>query len=262
MKHCSTCNRTYDDGIKFCLADGTALCVVIQNPSSSNIPKPPAAAKRISNPLFLYMVLGGVFVLIGVVAATLIRSDSGIFALPKSENPVNASTSAVLNQTSNGFQPVLTTGNPPSQVPNSGATTLESRPVAPALDTEQIRRKISARIYSWERAGEARDVDSYMQNYADSVDYYRKKNASKSFVSSDKQRAFSKFSSISLTINIISVTTDSTGKHADALIDKEWLFQGGAYLSGKVRQRLQFKLINGEWLIAGEKDLKVYYVNS
>lgn len=264
MKQCSTCNKTYDDGLKFCLADGSPLFTVVEGAgsrSSSNIPQPAVATIQKSNPLFLYVVFAGLFILIGLVAATLIRSDSNIFAITKSENPVNASMPAQ-TQTSYESQPPGSVTYSQSRMSNSGNATSDSRPAIPSPDTEQIKRKISERIYSWKQAGEARDVNLYMQNYAEMVDYYKKKAANRSFVSSDKQRAFSKYSSISLTIDIVSITPDSSGNQADVLIDKAWLFQGGGYLAGKVRQQLQFKLINGEWLISGEKDLKVYYVNS
>ncbi len=260
MKQCPTCNKAYDDSLKFCLADGTALPTVYESTGihpQANSNEQNMNSRQRPKPTYLYVAFAAVFLLIGILLSLLIRLDSSIFTNTKSKIPANDSDSAA-TQTSNGIELSRNIAYSPSNnIPsNSTPLTTISTP-----NTEVIKRDISNRINSWKKASEARDLNLYMQSYAETVDYYKKTSASKSFVQNDKQRAFSKFDSISLKIDIVSITPDSSGNQADVLIDKEWLFQGGGYLSGKVRQRLQFRTIGGEWLITGEKDLRVYYVN-
>ena len=100
-----------------------------------------------------------------------------------------------------------------------------------------------------------------MSKYANTVDYYRKRNASVGFVRSDKQRAFTMFDSISFTVSNMDILVDDSGDLASAAFDKEWVFQGTRRSTGKVRQQMQFRKINGQWLITAERDVKVYYTN-
>jgi hypothetical protein len=141
-------------------------------------------------------------------------------------------------------------------------TTTANTAATPPVNTEQIKSDVSIRLNTWKSNAESLDLDSYMNNYAETVDYYNKRGASRSFVRSDKQRAFSKYDSIKVDLTNITVTPDSTGNTAIAVLDKEWNFSNtDSANSGKVRQQLTLKKINGQWLITGEKDLKVYYTN-
>jgi hypothetical protein len=98
-----------------------------------------------------------------------------------------------------------------------------------------------------------------MSYYADGNDYYKTRGASREFVRNDKQRAFSMFSSININISNMSVTANADGTRATAVFDKEWVFVGARRSAGKVLSQIQFRRIDGNWLITGEKDLKVYY---
>lgn len=132
----------------------------------------------------------------------------------------------------------------------------------PEVDPEKAKKDIADRIYTWKSGAEAINLNAYMNNYAERIDYYRKNGASKSFVRNDKQRAFSKYDSIKVQISNITIKPASDGRTAVAVIDKEWDFSGPANKSsGKVRQQLKFKKSGEVWLITSEKDLKVYYVN-
>lgn len=263
MKQCPACNKAYDDSLKFCLADGTALSAVY-DPTRIHSQADPIEqtinSRQVRKPAYLYVIIAAVFLLIGVLLSFMVRQDSSISTNTQSEAQTSDFDSTGI-QTSNRVELSRTVTHSPSQVSNNISGNSTPLPGIPAPEIEGIKRAISDRIIGWKEASEARDLNLYMQSYADTVDYYKKMSASRSFVRNDKQRAFSKFDSISLKVDIVSITPDSSGNQADALIDKEWLFQGGGYLSGKVRQRLQFRLIGGEWLITGEKDLKVYYVN-
>lgn len=129
----------------------------------------------------------------------------------------------------------------------------------PPVDDSVVRSQVSDRIYNWKSMLESRNFNAYMGNYADTVDYYRKRNLGIGAVRADKARAFSLYSSMRQNISNMSVSVGPTGETATAVFDKEWTFTGRDTSSGKVRSQLGFRKINGQWLITAERDLKVYY---
>jgi len=129
------------------------------------------------------------------------------------------------------------------------------------VDKETARREVSESINNWRSLGEARDLDSYMSNYADRVDYYNRSGVTRGAVRSDKARAFGLYSSMNYTLSNMNVSVDDSGTRATAEFDKEWDFRGSRPSSGKVRSQLRLRNEGGRWLITGERDLKVYYTN-
>jgi hypothetical protein len=102
-----------------------------------------------------------------------------------------------------------------------------------------------------------------MNNYADAVDYYSGKGWSRIRIRADKQRAFSIYDQFRINLENISVSLDSSGSRATVVMDKTWTFNGAAKSSnGSVQQQMTLVKSAGRWLIAGEKDLKVYYSRS
>ncbi|HRI05259.1 MAG TPA: hypothetical protein PLL77_16095 [Pyrinomonadaceae bacterium] len=263
MKWCDSCHQIYDNELKFCLLDGTALRLVdgeVAMNRPSFVSTPAAPLFQTANHHFIYAAFAVLLPIIGVMGTILLRGVSkNTDASPNMalENPSSANTV----QTLNGSGPIINNNASASGTLNPGTSISESIPARPLSDENKIKQEISDRLYTWKRTAEERDINLYMQNYAETVDYYHKKAATKSFVNNDKQRAFSKFDSIKLTVDIVSIAAVSSGEQAEAVIDKEWLFQGGGYLAGKVRQQIRLRTVNGKWLISGEKDLKVYYVN-
>ncbi len=140
------------------------------------------------------------------------------------------------------------------------ATTIEVPPLPPTTDNpEQSRGEVVQRIYSWKSMLESRDLTGYMGNYANTVDYYRRRNASMGEVRADKARAFSLYNSMQTNISNMTVSVSESGDSAVAVFDKEWNFSGRDLSSGKVRSQLSLRKTNGRWLITSERDLKVYY---
>jgi hypothetical protein len=122
---------------------------------------------------------------------------------------------------------------------------------------------VQKEISSWKSDMELGNFEMNKSHYTDTLDYYyRKGSTSLSEVRKDKQRAFSKFDDLRVTISNMLITPDLSGERATAVFDKEWTFSSpGKYTSGKVRSQFLLKRINGRWLIAGEKDSHTYYVN-
>ena len=79
----------------------------------------------------------------------------------------------------------------------------------------------------------------------------------------DRMRAFAKFNYISVQLSNINIQLDSTGQRATVTLDKTFDFRGdnNAFFNGSVQALLALTKLGGSWLITGEKELKVYYVN-
>ncbi len=295
MKQCPSCQSQYtDDTLQFCLQDGTPLRpvassavntaplveqeTVVSNRQSNQInppretqptgwePKqyssdagfPPPNVKRSNAPVAVFLtvfVMLLFFSLVGISGWLYFKgvtpdSNGNLLLTKNSPYPTTANRTVTATNTAK-ITPMAT---PPTDTSSSNANST----IAP-IDKEQIKKDVSQRVNTWKSAAESHNLDSYMSNYADTVDYYNKSRISRSTVRADKQRAFSAYDSIRITLSNMSVTADDSGEGATAVFDKEWVFEGAKYSAGKVRTQLQLKKVNGQWLIAGEKDLKLYY---
>ena len=155
------------------------------------------------------------------------------------------------------------TPTPKKTVKTKPEKTIKPTPI-PTIDTnpQETKKAVSDTIYKWKSLAEARNLPTYMSNYASKLDYYNKKGASKIFVKNDKKKAFNKYDSIKATFSNMSIKPSVDGKSAVAVFDKEWTFKSAdSETSGKVQTQLKFKKNEEKWLIVSEKDLKTYYVN-
>jgi ketosteroid isomerase-like protein len=132
---------------------------------------------------------------------------------------------------------------------------------SPGIDKERVSGEVSQQVQSWRSSTESGDINALIRKYAPSVQYYRKSGASPDFIRSDKQRAYRMFDSMSIRISNMDVNISDSGETATAHFDKEWVFEGSRRSTGKVRQQLQFRRMNGQWMITGERDIRVYYTN-
>ena len=106
-------------------------------------------------------------------------------------------------------------------------------------------------------------VDVHMVYYADTLHtYYNAKNVDIGMVRNNVARAFSTYVSRDVRISNLQIDVDPSGERAVATFDKTFEFRGGGktYAASGLN-RFWFEKIGGRWLITGEKDLKVYYVN-
>ncbi len=298
MKQCPTCQSQYtDDNLQFCLQDGSPLKpvgdsqesktiafgaeqeTVVTNRQSGQINQPnltnptdwnpnqyqsnpavPAVPQKKSNATIAVFVTVFVMLLlfsgVGIGAWLYFRGatpdDNGNLFITKStpypDMESNKPTTANAN-TSIRAAPAATPLISSSSSNNANTT----------VDNEQIKSEVAERLDSWKSASESLNLDAHMSHYAPTLDYYNKKGANVGFVRADKQRAFSNYDSIRFTFSNMTVTPDASGETATAVFDKEWNFSGARTSSGKVQQQLKLKKIGGQWLITGERDLKVYY---
>ena len=295
--NCQT--RYTDNTLKFCLQDGTPLVADSEEaaptvmfdeaetvvaarqvePLAIDVPEtaasnweqnrtahvPPAAqaAPPKKSRTFLVVLLTALLTLLLLGAGGL-----GVWLYMRNKQAEVAKNTASNNQTlntnsntrSNARNSPSPTATPRNQNDSNAVNTNSNSAPMPAVNAEQLKNEVSSRIDSWIDLTESRNLNAYMNHYAGTVDYYNKKDVSASYIRSDKQRAFSDFDSIEMNVSNLNVKPDASGERATAEFDKEWVFDGDEkYSAGKVRTQLQLKKVNGQWLIVGERDLKVYY---
>ena len=294
MKICPHCQTRYtDDTLQFCLQDGAALTsdddqtsmptvafngetetVVKSRPTdkiefdlqTSNQPQnwqQPAtsgAANYQTEPKKSNTVL----IIISTILVMLLIFGIGIGAWfylgKKTEVATDANVKNSFPDNSDKNKTENSGVFPPSNATEK-PTVKPTATTAPDFDPEKVKSEVSGTVNSWKSLAESRDLSGYMNNYADSIDYYNKKGASIGTVRADKQKAFTKYDNIEIKLSNMRVTPDASGEKATAVFDKEWFFENAEKTSeGKVQTQLQLKKIGGAWKITGEKDLKVYYV--
>lgn len=141
--------------------------------------------------------------------------------------------------------------------------TLSSAPVYDS-DSTYADSEIRSTLEGWAQSTRNRDVDSHMRYYADTLDYYYARTlVSSSKVRDDRMRAFQKFNYLNVQLSNMNVQLDSTGQRATVVFDKTFDFRGDndSFYNGSVQDQLTLTKLGGAWLITGEKELKVYYVN-
>lgn len=296
MKQCPTCQSQYtDDTLQFCLQDGSPLSVVggspdsktiafgeqetvVSNRPSGQINQPqmtnptdwnpnqyqstpaasaPATGKKSTATMAVFVtvfVMLLLFSMVGIGAWLYFRGatpdDKGNLFITKSTPYPESNKATTANANTSIKATPATTPLISSSSSNNANTT---------VDKEQVKSEVTQRLDSWKSASESLNLDAHMSHYAPTLDYYNKKGASAAVVRADKQRAYTTYSSIQINLSNLTVTPDPSGETATAVFDKEWNFSGARNSSGKVQQQLKLKKIGGQWLITGERDLKVYY---
>jgi hypothetical protein len=129
---------------------------------------------------------------------------------------------------------------------------------APRPNAAEVGREVTKAVAGWQEDTESLDIDNLGGRYADTVDYYRNPGASRDFVIRDKERAFSMYDTIRFEISNMQITPGKSPDTATAEFDKAWVFEGENHSEGKVRTRLSLRKSGGNWLIDGERDIKVY----
>lgn len=241
---------------------------VEQNRTTESFPPPPEPKK--SNTFLI--VLTTVFVMLLLFGAI----GAGVLYYLRNQREIAANSTRAANQGQNQNQdqnsdsnagnrsnaaksPTPANAAKPNANSENVAPNTAKTPVSPE-EKEKIKTDVTTRINAWRSDGEAINLDSYMQNYAPTVDYYNKKGATNAQVRSDKQKAFNLYETMEVKITNLKVTTDDAGETATAVFDKEWVFDSPDEAStGKVQQEIKLKKINNKWLITSERDLKLYY---
>lgn len=278
MKVCPNCQTRYtDESLKFCLQDGTALVndesqssmptvafndeqeTIVKNRTSGGNrvetqnypPQPPQAANYPTETKKSNTTLAVVVTVLTMLLVFAVGIAGWLYLKNKNEIAANQNTQ---NSVQNSAKPTATPTAKPSVKPSATPTP------APQFDAEELKAGVSKSVNAWRAAAESIDLDEYMTHYAPTVDFYNKKQAGIGTVRADKEKAFSAYDTMKITLGNINVTPDATGENATAVFDKEWYFENAEKVSeGKVQTELKLKSIGGDWKITGERDLKVYY---
>ena len=149
--------------------------------------------------------------------------------------------------------------------PISGAT-VEVKKTSVALTAEQenqIKKEITEMIEGWRSSIEKHDIDTHIKSYVATLDnYYKESGIHREHVRADRLRAFERYPSIDLQVDNMKITAHSMDS-ATLLFDKTWTFKRPERTStGSVQQEMELVKQNGKWMIIGEKDEKVYYINN
>ncbi len=266
MKSCPTCHSQYtDDSLRFCLQDGTPLLeptaaptVAFSDQETVVATRPTSPAAHPTTPVIVAPEPARskllIFAVIFLGLALLAFAGIGVWVLYTGGSPYSRTNPMLAN--ANTERPGPVSKPRPETAANKSAATPAPTTTA---DAAKIRTEVTERIESWRAGLESVDLDAFMSNYAESVDYYNGRGTTRAAVRDDKSRAFVKFTSMKVIISNITVTPGTGDSRAVAVFDKEWDFSNsdGDRNTGKVSQQLVLEKIDGKWLIVLEKDLKV-----
>lgn len=161
-------------------------------------------------------------------------------------------------------------GRGANSVTNSGGAiptaTVAVKKAAVALSDEQenqIKKEITEMLARWRTTIEKQDIDTHMKCYVAVLDnYYKESGLDSAHVRADKLRAFARYPNIDIQIDNVKITPQSADA-ATVLFDKTWTFKNPQRTStGSVQSEMELVRQDGKWLINGEKDSKVYYINN
>ncbi len=268
MKVCPSCGTRYTDAtLQYCLQDGAPLTVLSDGEAAPDEPVtvvrprndtvyPPvghAPAARPNTGAIVALTVGFTVLLLGLGGLLAWMMFGGNGSDPSSSNGTNSAAAVEATPTPS---PSLS----PSPTADINASNESNSNALGPQELANERAVITELIADWRSETEAKDIDSYMSRYADTVAYYTNLSASRGQVRRDKQRAFDVYDSVQMEISDINTTIDPDRQTAATTFDKEWEFEGETKSRGKVRSELKLKKIGGEWKITGERDLRVYYI--
>lgn len=301
MKHCPVCRSTFtDETLRFCLQDGTGLIstgetgspdsmATLQfsssegNPSEPTLvlpagvassteptraagPAPETVRQRFTSarttlerkPRNLALVVVLTILATVIVLAIL---GGGYWLLFGREPNRSSDDTDTVNTNEQGPTGVL-----PSPSVTQSPTASPTPKVTPTPDPNQeaaIRTEVSNVLDGWVAASRARDANANIAFYTDTLNpYFNRPSYAASKVRDERARVYEMYQTVDIEITNLKVTPDASGNTAIATFDKTWTFESSEkFSSGSVRAQMWFAKRGGRWLITGEKDLKVYYLN-
>lgn len=175
-------------------------------------------------------------------------------------NATNANVNASpINSPQTTPTPLPSVGVAVNQASNANAS---PAPVTPAT-LAVAKKEVQDTVEGWVKASRERNLEQHMSYYAEQLDnYYRRQLTSRELVRRGRRRAFIEFSKLDINIKNVRVTVDPTGSTATVVFDKSWKFDGERTSRGSVQQALSLRKVNNRWLITGERDLRIDFVEN
>ena len=133
-------------------------------------------------------------------------------------------------------------------------------PLPAVVNTSSLVGEVNALLDSWAGAARAHNLDLQMTYYTDVVSpYFGRRSASRAEIRADRSVAYRRYPRLDIQLSNINVVVDSSGTQATATFDKSFTFSSDERsFSGIVNTRVWLTKFGQQWLITGEKDLKVY----
>ncbi len=287
MKRCPTCQSVYtDNSLIYCLQDGSKLSDVQDSGASDDVAwrmstggrDLPATEVLKQEDMPTVRMEPGVTTQEQRARPTAlnqpVRPSAGVHSVPPLEAPRSNKTvialSIVVVVLLLALGGLLTwvmlrdkTGGSGQQA-NTGtnANTGTSQRAAPA-NAEALKKEVESALTAWADTIRQRNLDAHMEYYTEVLEvYYNSTNVSRAQVREDRAAAFSKYNSLDMRLSNLNISIDPSGDRAIANFDKTFDFRGSdKNFSGSGLNRFWLKKIDGRWRIAGERELKTYYVN-
>jgi serine/threonine protein kinase len=150
--------------------------------------------------------------------------------------------------------------NAPTQPKASGTRGESDRTTAAPVKPPDDQAAIRSLLENWAAASRSGNVDQQANFYAPIVDrYYGQRNVTRDRIKREREQALEKLGAVRQ-YDISNVYVQITGVNtAIATFNKTWNFASpsGSY-SGKVRQQVSLRKMDGSWWIAAERDIRVY----
>lgn len=273
---CNNCGIGVEDSMRFCSECGAGILPASPSMPSAQLrqperderkaaatlapaPSPAAATTRLvdantkgEKPRKRYTPAQAVVTTIAIMLAVLFAGATVTWLIIKAKNepaPRNASETAS-----------LTKGASASPAASTEVRVTPPASAAPTNSTWEL--EVTATLGRWVAALEAHDLDTHMSYFAETLDtYYSHRNVGAAKVRADLERAFSRYSTLSVRLSGIRVTFDRNDESASVTVDKTWTFANGPDTpsektwSGSVRQMVWLRRIEGSWRITGLKDI-------
>jgi hypothetical protein len=277
MKICPKCHSSYsDDSLNFCLTDGVPLVADAASGERLSSRHSWQEAETLHDSSFVLPVSGEHTTSPNSGSPTF--ASSALHTTAVTVVPPKKSSNRVLLSIVGGLfaaglaggafwyfavQNANFTSNSRSSIPTA---TVEVRKTSVALSAEQenqIKKEITEMIETWRSSIEKHDIDAHIKSYVATLDnYYKESGIHREHVRADRTRAFERYPTIDMQVDNIKITPHSP-EAATVVFDKTWMFKRPERIStGSVQQEMELVKQNGRWLINGEKDSKVYYINN
>ncbi len=272
MKVCPKCNSTYsDETLNFCLTDGVPLVVeeVLDEFLSKQSSSSWHTAETLVDPRFSVSAESEHATLPNSSSPTLALSSQTAGSIKlKSNKKLYLALGGVLALFifGGGFWWFSNLANKNNKTVLSDNTASVPKhaivPLAPGQEA-QIKKELTAFMDSWAKTNEQKNADAHIAHYANTLEvYYGESGKDKNHVLADRLRAYQRYDSIQIQVDNLKITPEST-ESATLVFDKSWTMKNAQKTStGSVQQEIHVSRTNGKWLIDGEKDLKVYFINN
>jgi ketosteroid isomerase-like protein len=150
----------------------------------------------------------------------------------------------------------------PAPAPPAASTPEPEAKPASAVPKSDAEREIAALLNRWADAARNRNVAGQLSCYAPVLDrFFGRQRVTAEELRREKERVFSQIGSIRR-LDIGNIRFDRVTDHwAVVSFDKDWAFGSPKPFEGRARDEFVLRPIDGQWKIASEREIKVYWTN-